>query len=404
MKSVLVVAQYFPPAGGVGTFRVAKFVKYLPDFGWQPLVLSVDPRCYERDGWPLDATLVSDISSGVRLIRTPLTPKRLLKDAGLRWLPQATKSLAALVRRERPDVVYLTGDPFFPLTAAPLVMTFTRLKFRYVVDFRDPWSLAARDGRRSIKLGLVRLLSEVAERFVLSQASRLICVSAAMLRQYREKYGHKKESFFQLITNGYDPADYQRVPARVFDRFTIVYTGKFKACERFRDPASFFTALKQVSQQTPSIRFLHIGEIEPRVVEAARSAGLSHDQAEFVGFSPYAEAIAAAKGADLLLLIGTGEMTEQTGKVFDYIACERPILALVHPETDVGLILQQCPCAMIVDDVPSSISRAIRAVMKRPRDQRPIPDQGRLGRFERKALASQLAEVLDSVSQNEAVA
>lgn len=347
MKKVLIIAQYFPPAGGVGTFRVTKFVKFLRQYGWDPVVLTVAPEYYVADGWPQDTSLLNDLPADLKIYRTRIMSARLFNDPGIRWLPYLVLRLGELLKAEKPDLVYLTGDPFIPLTAAPIIRLMHPL--RYIIDLRDPWKLAHTDySRLSFRQRMGSAISKMLEPWVIRSSAKTICVSKQMCASYRKEYKNLPDSHFTVITNGYDPDDYKGISPEQFTGFTIVYTGKFETGENFRNPLTLFKSLKRLNQRGMHIRFVHVGAIEQRIVDMADDAGIS-SQVEFRGWLPYYEALAHAKGADLLLVLGGGQASEQTGKIFDYIACNRPILALANQESDISRIVMNVPHSICLD-------------------------------------------------------
>ncbi len=122
-KKVLMIAQYFPPAGSVGTLRITKFVKYLKEFGWQPVVLTVFKECYPKAVW-LDTDLNKDISDDVCIYRTNIWRSSFVNDEGIRWLPFLLSNIFKVIRKERPNLNYIVGGPFFPLIVGPIIKLF----------------------------------------------------------------------------------------------------------------------------------------------------------------------------------------------------------------------------------------------------------------------------------------
>jgi len=137
---VIVVAAFFPPAGGVGTFRVRKFVKYLSEFGVSPAVVTMTVDEYSRIGWQMDAEGLGDVPTGVAVYRSDAAKVPFVRDIGIRWTFSLLRKLRLAVKRERPDLLMFTGDPFFPMIWGVYFKLFYGLP--YVLDFRDPWALA----------------------------------------------------------------------------------------------------------------------------------------------------------------------------------------------------------------------------------------------------------------------
>lgn len=360
LVKVLMVAQCFPPTGGVGTFRITKFVKYLQLYGWEPIVLTVREDSCPRDWW-VDHTLMNDIPSGTIIHRTKLWDSHYLNDPGIRWLPFLLVEAIRIIRREQPVILYITADPFFPLIIGPIIKKICGID--YVVDLRDPWKLAYSrenvNGRRQVKAKLGRILSSILEPFVIRNARKVICVSKNMCEEYRNEYYKVQRDRFCVITNGYDEEDYASIEPVRYEQFTIVYTGKFLAGAVFRDPGNFFCSLKILRDRGVDIKFIHVGRIEEEVLDMAADLGIGN-LVKCIGQRSYKESIAFAKGADLLLLIGGGQKSEQTAKIFDYLGCKRPILALARKDGGIAEVVKNSVYAMLIEnDKPEEIASAI---------------------------------------------
>ena len=393
MKKVLIIAHHFPPAGGVGTFRVTKFVKYLKEFGWKPIVLTVHKDCYSKAIW-LDHDLEKDIPYDIHIYRTNIWRSSYINDEGIKWLPYLIINIISIIRKERPHLVYITGGPFFPLIIGPVIKFFFQLP--YVVDLRDPWKLAKRGiPIRGLKARMGLLLTNITEPIVLRYAAKVICATDTLREEYQSIYSDKSEKFF-TITNGYDPDDFSTIVPNHFAEFTIVYAGKFRTSETFRNPVPFFYALKMLLQERGlKIRFIHIGRKEEKVINLAKQIGI-FKFIEIIGPCSYKNTLAYAKGANLLLLIGGGQKTEQTGKIFDYIGCDRPILALASLDSDIAKVIKKIPYARIFENKnPEIISKAIEEIFYGY--QKVVKTKIVQTDFYRKNLTSKLSGVFDGV-------
>jgi glycosyltransferase involved in cell wall biosynthesis len=395
LVKVLMVAQYFPPAGGVGTFRVTKFVKYLRQFGWEPIVLTVNEDYYLR-GWFVDHSLVNDIPVGTRIHRTRLWDLSFINDPGIRWIPFLLLEAARIIRKERPTVLYITADPFFPLIIAPIVRKI--LGINYVVDLRDPWKLAFRsdrvNGKGGVKARIGLLLSHLLEPLVIRNAHKVICVSNGMCNEYRDEYREIPRDRFAVITNGYDEDDFTSIVPVTHNQFTIVYTGKFLALNVFRDPSNFFKSLRILKERHLGINFIHVGKIEDDILQKATEAGV-RDMVKCIGQVSYSESIAYAKGADLLLLIGGGQKSEQTAKIFDYLGCKRPILALARRDGGIAEVVQDVPSARIVEnDDPELIAATILEFYENCEHTARMGD---LPKYSRRRLTRMLSDVFSEI-------
>lgn len=389
------IAQYFPPAGGVGTFRVTKFVKHLRQSGWEPVILTEREDYYPEKAW-FDRGLEKDIPQDVRIYRTKVWRSRIINDEGIRWLPCLLSAVARVIRKERPQIVYITGGPFFPLIAGPLIKGLFHLP--YVIDLRDPWRLARCGSKRTgLKTRIGRLLTDVLEPWVVRCASKVICVSNAMCAEYRECYRLLPEGRFAVITNGYDPDDFAHCSPALLEKPTIVYAGKFRTSESFRNPVLFFRAMKLLADRGRHINFLHIGQEEREVSCLAEQEGVT-DQMVHIGPLSYSETIAYCLGADVLLLIGGGQPTEQTGKVFDYIGCGKPILAMAPKKGEIARILKEIPGTWVLEHAdPGTIASLLDKLCFGANQPCDMPKLA-LVQYQRRHLTSVLSKVLDEVS------
>lgn len=300
MKKVLMIAHHFPPAGGVGTFRVTKFVKYLKEFGWKPIVLTVHKDCYSKAIW-LDYELEKDIPHDIHIYRTNIWRSSYINDEGIKWFPYLIINIISIIRKERPHLVYITGRPFFPLIIGPIINLFSQLP--YVVDLWDPWKLAKRRiPIRGLKARLGWLLTNVVEPIVLRYAAKVICATDTFREDYQSVFSGKSEKFF-TITNGYDPDNFNYIKPKQYEKFTIVYTGKFVRSEAFHNPTPIFTALKILLSKGIDVQFIHIGKEEEAIV-LVKKIGIE-SFVKFVGPRSHAETLSYAIGADLLLVIGS---------------------------------------------------------------------------------------------------
>jgi len=347
MKKVLMIAQYFPPAGGVGTFRVTKFVKYLCKFEWEPVVLTVREDCYPKNVW-LDHGLEKDILQDVHVYRTNIWHSRIINDESIQWLPFLLPNVAKVIRKERPDLVYLTGGPFFPLIIGPVV----RLLFclPYVIDLRDPWKLARVDASpNGLKVWAGKVLVSVIEPIIIRHATKVICVTERMSEAYRKAYHHLPAGKFVTITNGYDPEDFIDITPKKYARFTIVYTGKFRHSKGPCNPLPFFQALRILKERGIDIAFIHVGIREQEVIDLATRVGVK-EIIRFVGPKPHAEALSYSMGANLLLVFGSNIKIGLPVKMFDYMGCQRPILILASKDEELVEIARRIPHTKVLEN------------------------------------------------------
>lgn len=360
MKHVLVVAYQFPPVGGSGVQRTLKFVKYLPDNGWIPHVLTRDTgRMVQRDD-----TLMAEVPSGVAVLRTPawdmtalpgklalagkfIAWKLLVPDGEVLWMRGAVKKARKRLMAGGIDAVYTTSYPYSDhLIGLGLKREFPKVP--WIADFRDEWT------NNPYLLDhphpAWRMLREKAmERTVLEQADTLVTNSPGMKANFLMSYpGLDLENRMHVIPNGYDPDDFAvsdsgstdsvgfgetSFAAIVNDRFTLTYTG---ALYGRRKPDLFLEALGRLVSEgrvgKDAFRVRLMGSYKTDVIRnLAQRNGLS-GTILLDGYQPHGECLRAMAASDALLLLeggGPGAEAFFTGKVFEYIHTGRPILAVV---------------------------------------------------------------------------
>ena len=392
MKKVLMISQYFPPAGGVGTFRVTKFVKYLKEFGWEPIVLTVCKDCYSKAIW-LDHDLEKDIPHDIHIYRTNIWRSSYINDEGARWLPFLLSNIFKIIRKEQPNLIYITGGPFFPLIMGPIIKFFFRLP--YVIDLRDPWKLAHRKVPiRGLKARLGRLLTNIIEPIVIRYSAKVICATDTLREEYQSVYSGKSEKFY-TITNGYDPDDFDYMKPKQYEKFTVVYTGKFERNEAFHDPGPVFKALKILQRKGIETQFIHVGAKEEKVVTLAQKAGMRND-IRFIGPRSHSETLSYAIGADLLLVIGSDRKMGLPVKMFDYIGCHRPILILAYKDEEIWNVGQEIPFTTLLENNDSdNIAHAIEEIHQNCHKIEWAKNMG--SKYHRRNLTSILSEVFNEV-------
>ena len=414
-KRVLIVAFYFPPCGGAGVQRTAKFVRYLPEFGWLPTVLTIAPSHYAL----MDNSHADDLPEGVDVIRaggksgendsenvpwiaTKFFANQLrfrrsgnrIAPNGLRWRGLAVAAGLREQRRRRFDLIYATGEPYSDYLIALTLSRLIRLPF--LIDMRDPWTLAPYQTER---LSTARsLVQRRQERRVLSACSACIFANRS-IESYAQAFPQWKQKF-HYIPNGYDPADFEGIEPRRFDKFTVVHNGNFLAGYRTAD--TFLFALRDMLRAHAELRermqVLFIGRIDDEEQGLIRELALG-DVVKQIGYVPHRQSLEYVKGADLLLLVGGKHRWEETGKVYEYLAAGRPILALVQPDGAAAELLRQYSAASVIDRdnrqetyaaLREAISGGSIAASALRADPRPWIRQ-----YERKRLTETLAQILD---------
>jgi glycosyltransferase involved in cell wall biosynthesis len=434
MKKVLVVSYYFPPAGGSAVQRVLKFVKYLPENGWEPVVLTAKEGKY-----PLrDDSLMAEVPGHVRIVRTSApdlyslygrmgrtrapevelsalgdrnksNPAKkfalwirsafFIPDARVAWLPFALSRGLRLIRKEKIDVIFTTSPPFTTALVGGLLSILSGRP--WISDYRDPWTQAYFYFRRP---RFSKLFEEFLERHLLRRADRVLAINKRMVRGLKDKYRMSQSEKWAVIPNGYDPEDFTGLAPSANDAFTVLYAGTVHATMH---PGPILEAMAGMTAQNPGLegkmRLDIIGRISPDIL-ALFIAPDSRPLVRLIGYMPHRRCLQAMAGADLLVLAIPEAPNNElivTGKLFEYLRSGRPILCLSE-RGDAADIVRGTGSGFCVKPADiQAIASILTRGLERRRAGRPMlsdpPDMRRIEMFDRRRNTKTLAGVFDEV-------
>ena len=403
-------AYYFPPLGGGGVQRTAKYVKYLPSEGFEPILVTGTPR-----GFPLrDTSLSRDVPPGTRIRRaralplqtaqwkldgllrrlglpTKLVGEALWPDNHIGWLSAAIYGGLRAVHDYQPDVLYSTSSPTTAHLAALIVHKLTGLP--WVADFRDSWLFNPLDPRTRSYAPLARA-SEALERTVVAEASYVTFADETMRACGLEQDDPRRV----VICNGVDPDDLPAFPAlgahTPDGRFRLSYVGSLYGSH---DGAEMFAAIRHL---------MEAGELDARNFElrvvghaAVERRNLRSLPISFTGYVSHDRALAEMAEASVLLYSRPPEDRVISGKIFEYLVSGRPVLSVAHPDSLASRLVGELGagwCADVRD--AGTVAAALRQVLSDWRggsiEVGPGVREEVLRRFSRRKLAGELADVL----------
>jgi hypothetical protein len=436
LKKVLIVTYYFPPSGGPGVQRVLKFVKYLPQFGWEPIVLTVADADYPAR----DESLLNEIPPGTKVHRTKIfepyrlyrkltrkragvpvdvenitlsgAPRSLLEriagliretffipDARIGWFPYAVPAGLEIIKQEKVDAIYSSSPPYTAAVVARELARRTRLP--WIAGFRDPWIGFISSPDRWI---FPKAIDRFLERSVYKSANLVEGAWRGIVQDFQAKYPEEGKFKAVHLPNGYDRDDYIDAPRKRNSRFTVTYTGSMYGR---RNPKSFLQAVGEliVEGRLDPQKFVlkFYGRFGSEVQEMI--AAFPHQEAvEVKTYIPHGESIRALLDADALLLI-VDESKESSeivpGKVFEYIGAGRPILALAA-EGAVAEILRETHTGSVAgnQDIPA-IKRMVLECYDNFLYNKSAykPNETATKKYERREVTRRLAELLDYLYQ-----
>jgi glycosyltransferase involved in cell wall biosynthesis len=376
---VLLVTMYFPPAGGGGVARPLKLATHLPELGIETHVLAPDdPKWLHRDDeldippqarvhraryvgprGRLPAEELHGLEGLDRALRQAMLFSRrlLIPDEFVSWGLTAIPAARRIVRDEHIDVVVTTSPPASINLIGAAVKQATGVP--WVADLRD--SVAANPDRRVDKLA-VRVKERgqaLVARLVAKRADAVVTVSDAISEEMRELGAKRVET----IPNGCDFEDFDGLEYRRGERFRITHTGSFFG---HRDPKPFLTALAQTDGDVVA-RF--VGGLRTADREFADGLGLG-DRVEEIQHVPRRSALELQRDSEALLLLlpeaGGRGRTVPSGKIFEYLAAERPILAAVPTDGVAAELVRRADAGVVVapDDV-AGLREAISGLLAR---------------------------------------
>ncbi len=440
MKKVLFVSYYYPPLGGVGAQRVLRFIKYLPDYGWEPFVLTAEPSPF----LPLDeisvdilpeqkvvhAEVLEPLSFTVRLpffrggkkieevprdaqgnpnLKTlkegfrelPLSHRGRIRswlfvpDDRIGWLSDGMRAGLGLMSRVSFDCMLSTSAPYSAhLLAWRLV---GRKKIPWIADFRDLWST---NTFLYFPSRFHLLLNSLLEKLVVQRADRILTCTPLFREDFLLRYPTLPPEKFACITNAFDPADFPSPQPEPYPRFTISYVGNFYGPQT---PIFFLLGLKAFFEKHPDVlqelQVLFVGPFEERVRPIVDILGLN-EVVRFLGFLPHEHSIAVIRRSHVLLLVLGGKAGGEKiypAKLFEYLAAKKPILALVPEGLTKDLLKKSGVSFMVNPQSEDSIAIALERLYYAYKEgglpgEVPPAD---LAFFDAKALTGELSKLME---------
>lgn len=426
LKKALIVSYYWPPAGGVAVQRWHKFVTYLPEFGYQPIVFTVDDgefSNYDRSQ--------SDLSDTVEVLREPIMePYRFYKqftgkkkdtqinqeafsekgpkaklatwvrgnffipDARALWINRSVARLTDYLTNNPVDVLVSNGTPH----SCHLIALSLKRKFGlpWLADFRDPWTEVDYFSQLPL-MGWAARKHKRLEREVLQEADLVTTVSWTWEKDFKALGAANTAT----ITNGFDSNDFKDLNPEPDTRFTITHLGTLSS---YRFHAEFWNCLKETVEADRSlqdrIRIRLVGDVDGAFFKWFKQNGFDQ-YVEHVPHVDHKNALSIAADSSVLLLMH-GDKSKSEGripaKVFEYLGARKPILGYGQVPGDVEKIVRETGAGHFVpfDDL-SRLKSAIQQLFSDFTHGTRVDPVG-IEKFERKDLTRQLAVFLDTLT------
>jgi len=437
-KKILIITAYFPPYGGGGVYRVLKFAKYLPEFGWKPYIVTGD----YGDNIPFyDESLLKDLPESIEVFRIKSVKQKLLgrnnnnkssdhnnlninngslfktfyrvingliektfiPDKFIIWCYDSLKICKKIIEENNIDIVMTTSPPnSIHLLGQALKKKYSTIK--WITDFRDLWTVdnIELDKHMVVKYRINRLL----EKNVLSQSDLSLVVGDKIREATLKSFDFLNETKIKTVTNGFDPEDFNDIELEASNnkKFTFTFTGSmFRHTKKHR----LLEALKKISTEDgigKDIKVKFVGLFDNDFKERVDSHDLN-GMVEFKDFCSHKESVRYMMNSDALILTLGNNKTHSlayTLKFFQYMNARKPILA-VAPEGCIAELVNEYNLGAVVN--PNSEDEIVTGIKtiynnhKNGRTSIEVP-QKILDRFNRFNLTEQLSLYLEELASS----
>ena len=400
--NVLVIAYYFPPMGLSGVQRTLKFVKYLPEFGWRPIVLTAGETPYyahdpslleelqplidngyvrivrtEESGIPgfrrkgqrsKDKEMRRESSSTLKLpsagyqrLRSKIIQTVYQPDSRIRWKNSALSAADAIFKEERIDAIFTTAPPYTDF----LIARELRDKYNvpYLMDYRDAW--VSNPVLNFYITPFHKAYARKLEDECLRASSAITVVNRRMKEVLLEHYNFLSHEDVTIVPHGYDPADIARAMEIADDyrnptKFRMTYGGTFYVG---RSPQILFEAIKLAVRKEPKLasdlELVFAGILQKEFQRMAQKAGLASNIVS-KGYLPHIESIALLLASDVLWMTMSDDISAP-GKLYEYLGTGRTILGLVPQNSQAEKILHEYGAGVAVP--PKDIKAISEAIL-----------------------------------------
>ena len=420
---VLIITYYWPPSGGAGVQRWLKFAKYLPSSGWLPVILTVQPdyaaypfkdpslygevpldvevhrtravnyfALYNKDQSKIPhAGFASGIGRGLKsAVSRFIRGNFFLPDPRKGWNRFAFRKACELIRSENITHVITTSPPHSTqLIGLRLKNRFGHIK--WIADMRDPWTDIYYYDLFKPSMP-ARMIDRMLEKSVLLKADAVITVGQTLASIFASK-APNIEKKIHVLPNGFDEEDFAGLMPVHPEKFTITYVGTLSPAYPVK---GFIEAVKNIRTSGVPVALKFVGTV-PEPVRQLFEADEDIPGPEFIDYCEHPDAIRHMINSSMLLLIIPDHPSNRsilTGKIFEYLATEKPILFLGPTEGDAARLLRVCGYKGLFsyNDI-TGISGFIRSVA----GGNPMKRSGHHLEYSRRALSVKLGDLLNSV-------
>lgn len=430
-KKILIITYYWPPAGGPGVQRWLKFAKYLPEFGWKPVIYTPENPSYPL----LDESLMKDVPKDIEIVKTKIwEPYQLaeklnksnkkfkagqfdvgknqswksklsiwvrgnffIPDARVFWVKPSAKFLEQYLKENKIDVVVTSGPPHsLHLIGLHLKKKLPNLK--WIADFRDPWTEISYYKHLKLTKSSDKKHRQL-ENEVFKNADITLATS------YSDAENFKKNGANAIcITNGFDETDAPKTTELsnsqiLQQKFTLSYIG---VLEQLRNPENLWKVLDELvktdSDFAENFSLKFVGRVDDKILNEIENSGLQHHISN-LGYVPHDKAIGEMAKSSLLLITNFPNESSKgiiPGKIFEYLATGKQILSFGPAHADVAKILDKTNAGKHFSyQDAEKIKDFILGKFKLWKDGNLLENTQNIDQFSRRNLTKKLAEILE---------
>ncbi|BFO64298.1 glycosyltransferase family 4 protein [Chryseobacterium sp. KCF3-3] len=426
-KKILIITYYWPPAGGPGVQRWLKFAKYLPDFGWKPIIYTP-----ENPNYPLlDETLMKDVPENIEMVRTKIwEPYQLaeklnksnkkfkagqfdvgknqswksklsiwvrgnffIPDARVFWVKPSVTFLEKYLKENKIDTIVTSGPPH-SLHLIGLGLKSKMPDLKWIADFRDPWTEISYYKHLKLTKSSDKKHRQL-ESSVFKNADITLATSYTDAENFR-----KAGANAVCITNGFDESDSgKKVEGQKSEnKFTLSYIG---VLEQLRNPENLWKELDELVKENPEFaadfKLKFVGRIDDKILQTIENSSLKNHILN-LGYLAHGKAVEEMQNSDILLITNFPNDSSKgiiPGKIFEYLASGKQILSFGPDKADVAKILEETQAGKHFSyQDTETIKMFILEKFELWKNGSLLENTQHIEQFTRKNLTQQLTEVL----------
>ena len=428
-KKILIITYYWPPAGGPGVQRWLKFAKYLPEFGWKPVIYTPENPSYPL----LDETLMKDVPEDIEVVRTKIwEPYQLaeklnksnkkfkagqfdvgknqswksklsiwvrgnffIPDARVFWVKPSIQFLEKYIQENNINTIVTSGPPHsLHLIGLGLKDKFPNLK--WIADFRDPWTEISYYKHLKLTKSSDKKHRQL-ESAVFKNADITLATSYTDAENFRKAGANSV-----CITNGFDESDSDKPKGQteniLKDKFTLSYIG---VLEQLRNPENLWKVLDELIKENIdfanhfSLKF--VGRIDDKILNFIESSSLKNHILN-LGYLAHGKAVEEMQTSEILLITNFPNESSKgiiPGKIFEYLASGKQILSFGPDQADVSKILNETQAGKHFSYSDSeTVKKFILEKFDLWKNGQLSENTQHIEQFSRKNLTKQLSEIL----------